>query len=201
MRTIGYAYADFEAEVWEGLKRETNNFEDESQVASVIEKDLTLCAILGQSQTIKAEVPHAVSEYSFACITTRMITGDNIVSARVVAEYCGIISERDQSENTCMEGHDFMQKQKSMSESELKELASQVKVLARATPEAKQAFVSCLQNSCGRKVAYIGSGTVDAPAMKEATVGFSCGVAGTDVAKEAGDMMLMMDNMSDIMGA
>ena len=162
---------------------------------------MTLCTILGQSEAIKAEVPNAVSQYSSACITTRMITGDNIVSARVVAQHCGIISESDQSENTCMEAREFLEKQKNMSASELKELASQVKVLARATPEAKQAFVSCLQNSCGRKVAYIGSGTVDAPAMKEATVSFSCGVAGTDVAKEAGDMMLMMDSMSDIMGA
>ena len=80
-------------------------------------------------------------------------------------------------------------------------MMKQIKVLSRCTPDAKQSFVSYLQNSLGRNVAVIGDGTNDAPAMEEAKVSFAMAVSGTDVAKSAADMLLVRDHFGDTMSA
>jgi len=137
-----------------------------------------------------------------------MCTGDNIDTARAISLNAGIVAQEDldaENEYTCMTGADFRELvgpikkvdgKDTVSNIHLfKEVKSQLRVLARSSPEDKYLLVTGIQETNG-VVAVTGDGTNDAPALKKADVGFSMGIAGTDVAKNASDIVLLDDNFA-----
>jgi Ca2+-transporting ATPase len=121
-----------------------------------------------------------------------MVTGDNINTAKAIATKCGIYMKG----GVVMEGSKF----RTLSDEEMTELIPRLQVLARSSPLDKQILVQKLKNM-GETVAVTGDGTNDGPALKMADVGFSMGIAGTEVAKEASAIVLMDDNFSSIVKA
>ncbi|KAG8912864.1 hypothetical protein FRC02_005770 [Tulasnella sp. 418] len=121
-----------------------------------------------------------------------MCTGDNVLTARSIATQCGIYT----AGGIIMEGPVF----RKLSDAEMTEVVPRLQVLARSSPEDKKILVEKLK-SLGEIVGVTGDGTNDGPALKTANVGFSMGIAGTEVAKEASDIILMDDNFSSIVSA
>lgn len=121
-----------------------------------------------------------------------MCTGDNVLTARSIAQQCGIYT----AGGIIMEGPAF----RSLNEKDLLEVVPRLQVLARSSPEDKKLLVETLR-SLGEIVGVTGDGTNDGPALKTADVGFSMGIAGTEVAKEASDIILMDDNFASIVKA
>lgn len=190
----------------------THEEDDIEGVQKVVEKgDLTLIGLLGIRDIIRKEVPGAVALCRKAGITVRMVTGDNKVTALAIAKECKIVEEGDNMEMAVMEGKEFYEyveglKQNDKGEDEVgnKEKFVQVwknlKVLARSRPEDKYLMVTGLKQF-NETVAVTGDGTNDAPALKKADVGFAMGIAGTDVAKHAADIILLDDNFASIIRA
>jgi Ca2+-transporting ATPase len=141
---------------------------------------------------VRAEVPDAVAVCKRAGITVRMVTGDNTYTAQHIARECGILSEG----GIALEGPDF----RNRSDEELKEVLPKVQVLARSSPADKFKLVHLLKEM-GEVVAVTGDGTNDAPALKESDVVLAMGIAGTEVAKEAADIVILDDNFRSIVKA
>lgn len=180
LRTLGLAYRDFES--WSG----------EPELDQVLDS-LVWIAVVGIQDPVRDGVPAAVKTCGRASVSVKMVTGDNIMTARAIARECGIItSEHD----LVMEGAEFRR----LSDGERLAKVRDLRVLARSSPEDKRVLVKALR-SLGEVVAVTGDGTNDAPALKAADVGFSMGVTGTEVAKEASDIILMDDNFSSIVKA
>lgn len=154
-------------------------------------------AIFGIQDPLRPGVPEAVLACQQAGVTTRMVTGDNLMTGKAIALGCGIIRPAElNTENVCMEGPTF----RKLSPQEMKRILPNLRVLARSSPEDKRILVQNLKEM-GEVVAVTGDGTNDAPALKLANVGFSMGILGTDVAREASDIILMTDNFSAIVQA
>ena len=133
-----------------------------------------------------------------AGVRIKMITGDHPVTARAIAEKLGLDGAASGAEQSSlvMTSHDLAEK----SDRELIDIAEQVTVFARATPEQKLRLVRALQAN-GQVVAMTGDGVNDAPALKQADIGVAMGLGGTEVAKEAADMVLTDDNFATIEAA
>ena len=174
LRTIGIVYKDF----------------DELPDVEAL-SDLTLIGVVGIQDPVRPGVPEAVKNARRAGVTTRMVTGDNIITARAIGTECGIYTD-----GIAMEGPDFRR----LSEEELDKVIPRLQVLARSSPEDKRILVTRLKD-LGETVAVTGDGTNDAPALKAADVGFSMGISGTEVAKEASEIILMDDNFTSIITA
>jgi Ca2+-transporting ATPase len=121
-----------------------------------------------------------------------MVTGDNVLTAKAIATECGIFTPG----GIVMEGPRF----RSLSPSQMDQIIPRLQVLARSSPEDKRILVKRLKE-LGEIVAVTGDGTNDGPALKMADVGFSMGIAGTEVAKEASSIILMDDNFASIVKA
>jgi P-type Ca2+ transporter type 2C len=154
--------------------------------------DLILAGLFGILDPLRPEVPEAVKQCQSAGIVVRMVTGDNIATARAIALQCGILS----AEGMAMEGPEF----RKLTDEQRMEMLPSLQVLARSSPLDKQILVSCLRKM-GDIVAVTGDGTNDAPAMAAADVGFSMGIAGTEIAKEASDIVLLDDNFASLVRA
>ncbi|KAL7276871.1 plasma membrane calcium [Rhizina undulata] len=190
LRTIGLIYRDFPS--WPPPSARTT--EDDSTQAifdDVFRKMVFLC-IVGIQDPLRPGVPEAVAECQKAGVFVRMVTGDNLITARAIAQECGIYTPG----GLCMEGPKFRQ----LSKSEMDQMIPRLQVLARSSPEDKRILVRRLKE-LGETVAVTGDGTNDGPALKMADVGFSMGIAGTEVAKEASSIILMDDNFSSIVKA
>ncbi|KAG5835431.1 hypothetical protein ANANG_G00243930 [Anguilla anguilla] len=152
-------------------------------------------------------VPEAISKCQRAGITVRMVTGDNINTARAIATKCGILLPGE--DFLCMEGKEFNRHiRNDMGEVEQERLDKvwpKLRVLARSSPTDKHTLVKGIIDSTvgetRQVVAVTGDGTNDGPALKKADVGFAMGIAGTDVAKEASDIILTDDNFTSIVKA
>ncbi|KAH8685475.1 putative calcium p-type ATPase NCA-3 [Tricladium varicosporioides] len=155
-------------------------------------QNMTLLAIVGIQDPLRAGVKKSVSQCQSAGITVRMVTGDNLLTATSIAREAGILTQT----GLVISGPNF----RSFPHAKQLRLAPNLQVLARSSPEDKRILVKCYQE-LGEVVAVTGDGTNDAPALKGADVGFSMGVAGTEVAKEASDIVLMDDNFSSIVKA
>ena len=153
---------------------------------------MTLIGITGIEDPLRDGVREAVAKCHMAGVTVKMCTGDNVLTARSIALQCGIFTEG----GIIMEGPFFRQ----LSELEMLDVVPRLQVLARSSPEDKKILVEKLK-SLGEIVGVTGDGTNDGPALKTADVGFSMGIAGTEVAKEASDIILMDDNFSSIVKA
>lgn len=190
LRTIGIAFRDFEAWPPKEMRRVEGSgteiaFED-------LFEDLSLIGVVGIQDPLREGVPEAVKACQKAGVTVRMVTGDNKLTAQAIAKECGIL----QPGGIVMEGPEF----RNLSRLQQYEIIPRLQVLARSSPEDKRVLVRRLKDK-DEIVAVTGDGTNDAPALKTADVGFSMGIAGTEVAKEASSIILMDDNFTSIVKA
>jgi P-type Ca2+ transporter type 2B len=179
----------------------------ESQSAEEMETQLVCIAIVGIEDPVRPEVPPAIQLCQRAGVVVRMVTGDNVTTAKSIALKCGIISAH--GNELVMEGPDFRRKvlddDGNLRQAEFDKIWPHLRVLARSSPKDKYTLVSGLIASTLYKdrqvVAVTGDGTNDAPALKRADVGFAMGISGTPVAKDASDIILMDDNFNSIVQA
>ncbi|KAJ7773167.1 Ca-transporting ATPase, partial [Mycena metata] len=188
LRTIALCYRDLDS--WP--PRDTVNNGNDEVAYEDLAHDLTLIAIVGIEDPLRPGVAEAVKQCQRAGVTVKMCTGDNVVAARSIALQCGIFSPG----GIIMEGPVF----RNLSPTEKIEIVPQLQVLARSSPEDKRILVETLKQ-IGEIVGVTGDGTNDGPALKNANVGFSMGISGTEVAKEASDIVLMDDNFASIVKA
>lgn len=161
------------------------------------QEGLVLDALVGIQDPLRPGVKNSIEQCQNAGVTVRMVTGDNVTTARAIAGNCSILSKDDWTDPDCaMEGPKF----RGFSDEERLKIIPKLRVLARSSPEDKKILVSTLKRM-GDVVASTGDGTNDAPALKMADVGFSMGIAGTEVAREASDIILMTDDFTAIVNA
>ena len=156
------------------------------------EQDLVLVGLMGMIDPPRAEVRLALREAQSAGITTIMITGDNLLTARAIADDLGMLQEGDE----VLSGRELEE----LSPEQLRRRIGKMRVFARVWPEQKLKIVQALQDN-GEVVAMTGDGVNDAPAIKRADIGVAMGIAGTDVAKETADVVLTDDNFATIVHA
>ncbi|CAJ1912870.1 unnamed protein product [Sphenostylis stenocarpa] len=150
----------------------------------------TLIALVGIKDPVRPGVKEAVQICIAAGITVRMVTGDNIHTAEAIAKECGILTEG----GVAIEGPKF----RDLSSEETKDVIPRIQVMARSLPLDKHKLVNNLRSMFGEVVAVTGDGTNDAPALREADIGLAMGIAGTEVAKESADVIIMDDNFTTI---
>ena len=157
-----------------------------------VEKDLIFCGLIGMIDPPREGVKEAVRKCRRACIKTVMITGDHLHTAKAIAKELGILKRGD----LAIDGETLER----MSQHELEQNIMDYSVFARVSPEHKVRIVKAFQ-STGAVVAMTGDGVNDAPALKNADIGIAMGKGGTDVAKNAADMILLDDNFVTIVEA
>lgn len=158
---------------------------------------LVLDGIVGIQDLLREGVKESVEQCKKSGVTVKMVTGDNIPTAKAIARNCGILSEVEYNDPRCaMEGSSFRR----LTEFQRQNIIPNLRVLARSSPEDKRILVESLKKM-GELVAVTGDGTNDAPALTLADVGFSMGISGTEVAREASDIILMSDNFNAIVSA
>lgn len=228
LRTIAIAYKDIDDSFAEAG-------EDEHYVKDFETSEFTLLAIVGIKDALRPGVKESIAECKKAGVKVRMVTGDNLVTAKAIAKNCGIWDE-NKGDSQIMEGPKFwkeiggvVDKKQELAHNldgldgkiaeeeeeaqakeddgktignpdEFKRIAYNLSVLARSRPEDKHALVTGLKD-LGYVVGVTGDGTNDAPALSKADVGFAMGITGTDVAKNAADIIILDDNFSSIVSA
>jgi Ca2+-transporting ATPase len=150
---------------------------------------LTLLALIGIVDPPRKEARDAIAECKQAGIRARMITGDHVTTASAIAQQLGI-------EGRALSGTEFA----AMTDAELDEQVESIGVVARVAPEDKVRLVDTLKRK-GNVVSMTGDGVNDAPALKRADIGVAMGITGTEVTKEAADMILTDDNFATIVSA
>ena len=160
-----------------------------------LERDLTLIGVIALVDPPRAEAPRAVADCHAAGIKIIMVTGDHPVTAEAIARRVGIVRGDDVRVIT-------QEQLDAMSERQLDELLSGAPevVFARSTPEAKLRITDALRDT-GHVIAMTGDGVNDAPALQRADIGVAMGCSGTDVAREAGTIVLTDDNFASIVDA
>jgi Ca2+-transporting ATPase len=186
-RTLGFAYRDFDE--WPSLQQQ-----EQQPLLEDVFDSMTWLAVVAIQDPVRPGVAAAVRTCHRASVAVKMVTGDNVETARAIARECGILPA--EGGGVVMEGAQFRR----LSEGERLGRVRELAVLARSSPEDKRVLVKALR-ALGEVVAVTGDGTNDAPALKAADVGFSMGITGTEVAKEASDIILMDDNFSSIVEA
>ncbi|XP_078162445.1 calcium-transporting ATPase 5, plasma membrane-type-like isoform X3 [Carex rostrata] len=185
LRCVALAYKPFD------LKKVPN--EEQRVTWSLPEDDLILLAIVGMKDPCRPGVKDAVLLCTNAGVKVRMVTGDNLQTAKAIALECGILSENDKMDEVIIEGKVF----RALNEDDKEGMVEKIKVMARSSPNDKLQLVKALKNK-GHVVAVTGDGTNDAPALHEADIGLAMGLQGTEVAKESSDIIILDDNFSSV---
>ncbi len=191
LRVLAFASKELPTPAPSSLVKE--NAGGEEVVSSELEKDMAFLGLIGLQDPPRPEVPEAIKKCHGAGIRIIMITGDGSRTALAIARQIGLV----QGTPVIIEGSAFSL----MTDQELMDkLASREMIFSRMTPKHKMRVVSLLKDK-GEVVAVTGDGVNDAPALKKADIGISMGIAGTDVAKEASNMVLLDDNFATIVNA
>lgn len=180
MRTIGLAY------------RDVDNKTDEIRKDDV--EKLILTGVVGIMDPPRPEVKDAILKAKKAGIRVVMVTGDHKGTALAISKEIGLLEADD---NRAFTQHELQE----MSEDEFIKVISEVNVFARLTPHMKLKIAKTLQEKKGAIIAMTGDGVNDAPAVRQADIGIAMGISGTDVTKEAGEIILADDNFASIVGA
>ena len=178
LRVLAVAYRDFDP----------NSFDPSSDLLSQV-KDLTLVAFVGIVDPPRKEARDAIALCKSAGIRVRMITGDHATTAAAIARQLGI-------DGRAVTGNEFA----AMSDAEVDKQIDEIGVIARVAPEDKVRLVDVLKRR-GNIVAMTGDGVNDAPAIKRSDIGVAMGITGTEVTKEAAEMILTDDNFATIVTA
>ncbi|XP_030953227.1 calcium-transporting ATPase 10, plasma membrane-type-like isoform X2 [Quercus lobata] len=187
LRCVAMAYRLYEVE-------KVPSAEEQLDQWALPEDDLVLLAIVGIKDPCRPGVKDSVQLCQNAGIKVRMVTGDNIQTAKAIASECGILgSDDDVTEPTLIEGRVFRE----LSESRREEIVDQISVMGRSSPNDKLLLVQALRKR-GHVVAVTGDGTNDAPALHEADIGLAMGISGTEVAKESSDIVILDDNFASV---
>ncbi|XP_068649710.1 calcium-transporting ATPase 12, plasma membrane-type-like [Aristolochia californica] len=152
-----------------------------------------LIGLVGLKDPCRSGVKAAVEACRSAGVNVKMITGDNMFTAKAIASECGILSSNQDYTGMVVEGKEF----RNYSIEERMEKVDRICVMARSSPMDKLLMVQCLKQK-GEVVAVTGDGTNDAPALKEADVGLSMGIQGTEVAKGSSDIIILDDNFATV---
>ena len=179
LRVLGFAYRPLET------------LPEESE-ADLAEHDLIWLGLVGMIDALRPEVKEAMVKSCSAGIRAMMITGDHRLTAQAIAEDLGMCNPHSE----VLSGPQLEQ----LSQSDLEAAVKTVSVYARVSPEHKLRIVQALQKD-RQVVAMTGDGVNDAPALKQADIGIAMGITGTDVSKEASDMVLLDDNFATIVSA
>ncbi len=179
LRVLGFAY--------KGLDTKPPEDSDETT-----EQGLIWLGLVGMLDAPRPEVRDAVAKCRDAGIRPVMITGDHQLTAQAIAQDLGISTVGDR----VLSGQELQR----LSQEELEQQVDNVGIYARVSPEHKLRIVQALQNR-GKFIAMTGDGVNDAPALKQADIGIAMGITGTDVSKEASDMVLLDDNFATIVDA
>lgn len=182
LRVLGYAY------------RPLTEKECQSTDPALVEQSLIFIELSGMIDPPRPEVKAAIQEAKEAGIRPLMITGDHKTTARAIAERLGIIEPGDEA------GAITGQELNELSDQELKDQVAQYSVYARVAPEHKVRIVRAWQ-AHDKVVAMTGDGVNDAPALKTADIGVGMGITGTEVSKNAADVVLADDNFATIIAA
>jgi len=214
-RTLSLAYKDL---------TDCENVDWANVDQDAFETGLTMIAVVGIEDPLREEVPKAIETCERAGITVRMVTGDNVRTATTIAKRCRIIPEKNPERFIVMEGPEFRRRvldaNGNLLQGEFDKIWPRLRVLARSSPKDKYTLITGLLNSELHKakargeldgsvdypfvgddrqvVAVTGDGTNDAPALSKADVGFAMGITGTEVAKDACDIVLLDDNFESI---
>lgn len=182
LRVLGYAY------------RPLTDAESQSADPAAVEQSLIFIGLSGMIDPPRPEVKAAIQEAKEAGIRSLMITGDHKITARAIAERLGIIEPGDEA------GAITGQELNELSDQELKDQVAQYSVYARVAPEHKVRIVQAWQ-AHDKVVAMTGDGVNDAPALKTTDIGVGMGITGTEVSKNAADVVLADDNFATIIAA
>ncbi|KAE8353037.1 hypothetical protein BDV28DRAFT_165221 [Aspergillus coremiiformis] len=187
LRTIGIIYRDLDwpAEGSRDGEKGLSSFEG-------LLRDMTWIGAFGIHDPLRPEVPGAIKTCRAAGVKVKMVTGDNINTASAIASSCGIQND----DGIVMEGPEF----RKLTEQEMDVIIPRLQVLARSSPDDKRILVQHLKR-LGETVAVTGDGTNDGPALTSADVGFSMGISGTELAREASSIILLDDNFKSIVTA
>lgn len=185
MRALGFAYKYISKEEKEAAIEEDGTIID----ASILEGQMIFNAFVGIRDPLREDVKEAVATAKKAGVITKMLTGDNINTARAIGLELGLLEEGTKAvESSYID---------TLTDEELKEEIKHINIVARSKPETKMRIVEALQQA-GEVVAVTGDGINDAPALHKADVGIAMGIAGTEVSKNAADIILTDDSFSTI---
>ncbi|XP_017220674.1 calcium-transporting ATPase 12, plasma membrane-type [Daucus carota subsp. sativus] len=181
LRCIGFAHK----EVYE---HELNDGE-----AQLKENNYTLLGVVGMKDPCRPGVRKAVQDCQRAGVNVKMITGDNVFTAKAIAIECGILRPDQDMDGAVVEGEEF----RNYTQVERLKKLDTICLMARSSPSDKLLMVKCLKQK-RHMVAVTGDGTNDAPAIKEADIGLSMGIQGTEVAKESSDIIILGDSFASV---
>ena len=182
MRVIAFAHKEIS---------QMQDFADE-MLHSELESDMVFDGFVAISDPLRVDVYDAVKQCKSAGVALKILTGDNIITASAIANELHLLDHGE----VAVEANDIAQ----MSDDELLKILPKISVIARSTPTVKMRVVKLLK-SAGNVVAVTGDGINDAPALKNADVGVAMGISGTEVSKEASDIVLLDDSFATIVKA